>query len=327
MTERTTTRNVRDWEYLTGRDFQQIDRRTAVVTVTCSPLEVHGPHLPVIADNFEAESITMRVIELLGERHPEIRFLRLPPIYVAADVLPHAGSLMFRASTIVRVLSDLGRTLARQGFMNIWVSNFHGGVRHFVAIEQACHLTNKRYGARMVSLFSVLAKRLTEGTSDLSHVLGHIPGLATADLDGDIHAGVIETSLLLHLLGQHVDPSFKDCPPQTVDSKLAAAGKAPRTGKPGRTSRLQLLRGFAAATKYFETETYAGNPSIASAAIGEQILHVVARHAADTLSELWTGKLSPADCHSPVWPVKWIFLNQTVGRLFEWAVRYKNPIF
>jgi creatinine amidohydrolase/Fe(II)-dependent formamide hydrolase-like protein len=74
------TPNVRDWQYLTGHDFQKIDPRKTVVTVTCSPLEVHGPHLPVVADNFEAEALTTRIIELLGERHPEILFLRLPPM-------------------------------------------------------------------------------------------------------------------------------------------------------------------------------------------------------------------------------------------------------
>jgi creatinine amidohydrolase len=246
---------------------------------------------------------------------------------VAADVLPHTGSLMFRSSTIVRVLSDPGRTLARQGFKNIWVASFHGGPRHFVAIEQACHLTNKRYGARMVSLFSLLAKRFTERTANLANVLGQITGLSPEDLDGDIHAGVIETSILLHLLGQHVDPSFKDCPPRTVDSKRMNEGTPRREGQLGLPSPLQLLRGFKAALKYFETETYSGTPGIASAEIGQQIVDLLAQHSADTLSDLWTGKISPEDCHSPVWPVKWLLLSQSASRVFEWAVRYKNPIF
>ena len=38
------------WETLTKRQFDAIDRKNAVVFVTCSPLEVHGPHLPLGAD-------------------------------------------------------------------------------------------------------------------------------------------------------------------------------------------------------------------------------------------------------------------------------------
>jgi creatinine amidohydrolase len=318
---------VRDWQHLTGRHFRDMDRARTVVTVTCSPLEVHGPHLPVICDNLEAESLTRRAIERLLERHPDLQVVRLPPIYVAADVLPHPGSLMFRSSTIVRVLSDLGRTLGKQGFRHIWVSSFHGGPRHFVPIEQACHVTNKRYGTRMVSLFSVLAKRLTEGTSNLASVLGRIPGLTPEVLDGDTHGGAIETSLLLHLVGEHVDPRYAECVRRTVDLKLAEQGRAPRASKPGRASVRQLLQGFAAALKYFEDETYAGAPAVATPEIGRQILDILAAQSADTLSDLWTGQLDPRDCHSPVWPLKYVFLNQTVSRVFERAVRYRNPIF
>ena len=41
------------WETLTKRRFDAIDRERAVVMVTCSPLEVHGPHLPLGADALE----------------------------------------------------------------------------------------------------------------------------------------------------------------------------------------------------------------------------------------------------------------------------------
>ena len=61
--------------------------------------------------------------------------------------------------------------------------------------------------------------------------------------------------------------------------------------------------------KYFEAETYAGKPSIGSAEIGQEIVDVLARKATDTLSDLWTRKIPPADCHSPVWPLKWADLS------------------
>ncbi len=318
---------VRNWHEMTGREFKELDPSKVVVTVACSPMEVHGPHLPVVTDSIEAETLTARTIELLHERHPEIVFLRLLPIYVATDVLPHRGSLMFRSSTIVNVLGDLGRTLTKQGFKDIWVSNFHGGPRHFVAIEQACHLTNKRYGGRMLSTFSLLAKRLTEGTSNLSNVLGHIPGLSAAELDGDSHAGAIETSMLLHILGHRVDPCFAQLAHRTVDIKLAEQGQAPHASKPGKASIGDLFRGFKASLKYFEAETYSGKPAIASAQIGKQIVENLAGYSAQALSQVWTRQITPQECHSPLWPVKWIFLNRTASALFERAVKYRNPIF
>ena len=156
-----TTANIREWQYLTSSDFAKLDFANTVVLVTCSPLEVHGPHLPVFADIEESENIILRAAEILCQRNPRMQFLHLPPIYTAADALPQRGSLMFRSSTLVDVLSDLGRSLAAQGFKHIWVSNFHGGPRHFLAIEKAADLCNRRYGTKMVSAFSLLIQRLS----------------------------------------------------------------------------------------------------------------------------------------------------------------------
>lgn len=320
-------KNVEYWHQMTGKEFEKINKDRAVVMVTCSPIEVHGPHLPVITDNCEAEGITARTIEKMRLIHPEITFLRLPSLYVACDVLPNIGSLMFRNTTIIRVLSDLGRTLSKQGFRNIWVASFHGGPRHFVSIEQACHKTNRRYGARMVSLFSLLVKLLTEGTPDLSKVLAGVKGINPDDLVGDTHAGLIETSMMLYLMGDRVDPSYKELPRITVDLKLTSEGKEPRNHRTGRSSIPELIQGFKASLEYFAKTTYSGAPAGSSAEIGYQILDILSDKCVDVLSKLWRGEISVEDCHSPVWKIKWVFLLPFVSKVFERTVGYKNPIF
>lgn len=319
--------NVRYWHQLTGKEFENINKDRSVVMVTCSPIEVHGPHLPVITDNCEAEGITAKTIEKMGALHPEITFLRLPTLYVACDVLPHTGSLMFRNTTIIRVLSDLGRTLAKQGFRNIWVASFHGGPRHFVSIEQACHKTNKRYGAKMVSLFSLLVKLLTEGTPDLSKVLAGVKGINPEDLVGDTHAGLIETSMMLYLMGNKVDPCFKELPRMTVDLKLISEGKEPCQHRTGRSSIPDLMRGFKASLEYFAKITYSGAPANSSPEIGAQILDILSDRCVEALRRLWRGEISVEDCHSPVWKIRWVFLLPFVSKIFERAIGYKNPIF
>lgn len=322
----TADGHVRDWQYMTGPEIDAVDRARAVVVVSCSPLEVHGPHLPVITDNLEAQGIADRTIALMAARHPEMVFLRLPPIYVATDVLPHVGSLAFRSSTITRVLEDLGRSLAVQGFRNIWVSSFHGGPRHFVPIEVACDRVNRRYGAKMVSLFSLMINRLTGGSSDLSTVLGHLDGIAKEDLVGDSHGGAVETSMMLYLLGQHVHDGYRDLPHRTVDIRLREDGKSP-LAQEGRPSVPELLRGFKAKLKYYEAETYSGQPALASAELGEAFIDTLAGHAVEALSDLWTGRLKISQCHSPIWKVRWLFTVPAVSWVFERALRYNNRVF
>lgn len=291
--------------------------------VTCSPLEVHGPHLPVITDNLEAETLSLRVMEVLNERHPRLEFVHLPPIYVAADVLPHPGSVMFRSSTITRVLSDLGRSLARQGFVHIWIASFHGGPRHFIPIEVACERTNRRYGTKMISAFSLLINRLTRGGSELSEVLGHIDGVTPEELRGDHHGGAIETSMMLHAAGDQVDPGYRELPQRTLEMKRREAGLAPLPAK----GVLDLMKSFKHKLKYYESETYSGKPSIASAEIGREMMDVLARHTADALEDVWSGVLPPEKCHSPIWPLRWIFTSELLSRVFERAVKYQQRVF
>ena len=107
----TTEPVWREWHSMTGAEIDAVPRDRAIVLVTVSPLEVHGPHLPTICDNLEAEALSHAFAAKLKRRDPSLQFLHLPPIYTAADVLPHVGSLAFRPSTILAVLEDLGESV------------------------------------------------------------------------------------------------------------------------------------------------------------------------------------------------------------------------
>jgi creatinine amidohydrolase/Fe(II)-dependent formamide hydrolase-like protein len=307
---------IREWKDLTGPALTALDREHTVVVVSCSPLEVHGPHLPVSADMCEAEGLLHRTMELLLERDAKLSFVRLPPIYVAADVLPHRGSLKFRASTVVRVLTELGTTLARQGFKDIWVANFHGGPRHFVAIERAAHDVNRRAGARMLSVFGLLLKELTGGSSDLATLLGGMGGITEAELRGDSHGGLIETALLLHLTGENVDPAFAQLPPRSLEIVLRERGEPPLQ-KGERPTALELIRSFPLKQRYYEVETYAGAPAKASPELGKRYLDVLAGKSADALAKVLSGERALRDVHSPLWPMRHVILSRAVGWLFD----------
>lgn len=309
---------IREWKYLTGSDFQKMDRARTVVLVTCSPLEVHGPHLPVITDNLEAQKIAERAVELLHPQFPDRQFVHMPPIFVASDVLPHPGSVNFRSSTIVAVLEDLGRSLAAQGFVDIWVTSFHGGPRHFVPIEVAAHNVNRRHGVRMVSVFSLMMARLTGGSSDLTNFFAGVPGIGDGDLLGDHHGGAIETSLMLHLLGDKVQTGYGELPHNVVP-EIEHTGHKPRLG--------EILRGFKHKLKFYERSTYSGKPSVASAEAGAEMLERLAAAAADALGELLRGELPEEKWHSPIWRVRWLFTSRTVGWAFEKWARFESQVW
>lgn len=306
------------WETLTKKRFDEIDRKRAVVLVTCSPLEVHGPHLPLGADALEGEGLAERSLRFLPESQHDRSCLKLPFIYAASDPVPQPGSLAFRPSTIIAVLEDLGRSLAAQGFENVIVSNFHGSPRHFLAIETACDRVSKATGIRMVCLFSAMLTRLGVQGSELGDVLGHIDGIEKSDFDADTHGGLVETSQLLALHPDLIDPDYKLLPKRSVGIWAGENGIAhERAGDPSLGALRKMLAGFKNSLQYFADETYSGSPGKASAELGEQFLDVLAERAAGALDDLLEGRLPEEEWHSPAWKLRHVFVNPLAVRFFD----------
>jgi len=306
-------RSIR-WETLTKKQFDAIDRERAVVLVTCSPMEVHGPHLPLGADCLEGQGLAERALRFLPERHRDRMFLQLPFAWAACDGVPQPGTVAFRPSTTIAFLEDMGRSLALQGFQNVMVSNFHGSPRHFLAIETACERITRRHRIRMASVFSLMLSRLNGGGSELGEVLGHLPGVVKADLAGDTHAGFVETSQLLALHPEWVDPDYKSLSRRTPESGEKAE------------SFLAMLRGVKSGIRYFLSETYAGAPAGATAEIGEQILDLLAGRTAEAVAEILDGTLPPEQWHSPLWRLRHLFVHPWAVRLFNRLLQVPPPV-
>jgi len=306
------------WETLTKKEFDRIDRERAIVMVTCSPLEVHGPHLPLGADALEGEGLSERTLRFLPDAHKQRTFLKLPFIYAATDTVPQAGSLHFRPSTTIAVLEDLGRSLAAQGFQNVVVSNFHGSPRHFLAIETACHTVSAERDINMVPIFSLMVSRLNGGGSELGEVLGHLPGVEKADFDGDTHGGLVETSQLLALHPDWVDPDYKALPRRTVDIWLEERGESRPKVKPNGLAALPgMIQDFKAGLAFFRDESYSGMPEKASAELGNQILDLLAERTAGALVEILEDRLPRDEWHSPVWKLRHLFVNPAAVAFFD----------
>ena len=197
--------------------LKALDRSNTVVMFTASPLEEHGPHLPVGTDLFEAEFIARGLADRIVDEKPGWRVLIGPALPLGAWTFDESGTLRTRARTVRNMVLDYGAALAEQGFRYILVTNAHGGPGHVVALEEAAAAVSRRYGVRMLSVSGpILWKVLRGGFNErLESVLGR--PLAPAERDGlygDAHAGIWETSLILKIRPELVDPGFRELVPQ-----------------------------------------------------------------------------------------------------------------
>src|SRR5713226_3720545 len=193
-----------------------LDRRRTVVIFAVSPLEEHGPHLPVGTDLFHAEFFIEGLAKRLLEAKPDWTVLLGPSLPVGASAFDKAGTLLVRARTVRNATLDYGAALARHGFEYILVTNGHAGPRHVVALEEASAVVSRRYGVRMLSVSGpVLWKFLRcKFTEQLEPLLGRaLTATEREAMRGDVHGGLWETSLLMRLRPELVESARWALPP------------------------------------------------------------------------------------------------------------------
>ena len=185
----------RFWADLSTRDFAEA--RTwglAAQTVAVLPVaavEQHGPHLPLSVDAALLDGVIQAALPLLPA---ELPVLFLPPqqLGLSTEHRSYPGTLTLSPSTLIALWTELGECVARAGIKKLLLLNGHGGnvsPMDIVARElrQRCGLLV--YSASWFSL--PLPDEVAGRFSAEEHRFG-------------IHAGEIETSMMLHLAPQTV---------------------------------------------------------------------------------------------------------------------------
>ena len=140
-----------------------LDRERTAVIVTVSPLEEHGPHLPVGVDAFAARHFARAVADRLVASRPGWSVVLMPTLHLGSFTFETVGTVSVRQRVVRDALIDYGRSFARAGFRWIFVANGHGGPGHLTALEEASAIVSRRFGVTMASLTGSLAWEFFRG--------------------------------------------------------------------------------------------------------------------------------------------------------------------
>ena len=207
---------VRLLEEMSTPALDALDRARTVVVLTVSPLEEHGPHLPVGVDAITARHFAENIAERLVASRPGWTVLLAPTLHLGSFTFQAVGTVSVRQRVVRDALVDHGGSLARSGFRHILVANGHGGPGHLTALEEASAIVSRRHGVTMASLSGHLAWQLLRGryTDKIEAALGRpLSDDERQALADDAHGGWWETSLMLLLRPDLVDPSYRVLPP------------------------------------------------------------------------------------------------------------------
>jgi creatinine amidohydrolase len=173
----------RYWQDLTTKEFASLDAERTIAVLPVGAVEQHGPHLPVWVDS----AINCGIIERAVPKIPDdlsVLVLPLMPVGKSDEHLAFPGTLSLSAETLIRVWTEIGESIHRTGIRKLVLFNSHGGQPQIMDIV-ARDLRVRH--AMLVVAYSWYAGGLPAGLFD------------EAEVRHGIHAGAVETSMMLHL--------------------------------------------------------------------------------------------------------------------------------
>jgi creatinine amidohydrolase len=296
-------------EELSTTALDALDRASTVILLTVSPLEEHGPHLPLGVDAFTARHFAEAIAERLVAARPGWSVVLAPTLHIGSFTFDTVGTVTVRQRAVRDTVTDYGASLARADFRYILVSNGHGGPGHLVALEEAAAIVSRRYGITMASFAGHLAWQFLRGRylprieAALGRALSDEERQAFAE---DAHGGWWETSVMLLLRPDLVDPAYRSLPPARYPLSRRIRPNYPlRNGGQG----------------------YVGHPALADPAFAKAASEVLLQELMELVDGLLDGRIRPAQRRSPFfsipffrtgfWPIAGLLAGLVVGTLWR----------
>jgi creatinine amidohydrolase len=174
---------------MTTAEFEALDKSRAIALLPVGAIEQHGPHLPVCVDAAINAGVLKRALEMLPDDLPLVT-LPAVPYGKSVEHDDFAGTVSLSASTLRAVWTDIGDAMHRSGFTKLILFNSHGGQPQIMDV--VARDLRKRHGMLVVTC-SWFSFGLPEGVFD------------DDELKHGLHAGDVETSVMLHLRPEVVD--------------------------------------------------------------------------------------------------------------------------
>jgi creatinine amidohydrolase len=254
-------------ERMTCVEIDSLDRKKTIVFLPLSPIEEHGPHLPVGTDFFAVMDISRLAIPLVEKADPSLNCLLHPgiPLGCVDITRDFPGTISLKGNTLREVVYAIAASFAQHGFRYLIIVNHHYDLYHMKAISLAINKARKKLN---ILLFEPLGTSFFASQPEMASPLS---GEKEFNLDREGHAEFEETSYILYRYPELVKGSWRDLPPVYVDLVK------------------QYLLGRRTLKKMGAKQGYVGTPAKATVEYGQSYLEVQAQKVAEGALKLYRG--------------------------------------
>jgi creatinine amidohydrolase len=268
-------------EEMSAPALDALDRARTVVVLAVSPLEEHGPHLPVGVDAMTARHLAESIAERVVTERPGWSAVLAPTLHLGSFTFEAVGTVSIRQRVVRDAVVDYGSAFARARFRYVLIANGHAGPGHLVALEEAAAIVSRRHRITMASLTGHLAWEFLRGRM-LPRIEEALGGpLSAGDRRAfaeDAHAGWWETSVMLMLRPDLVDPDYRSLEPARYSlGRRLVPNYAVRKGAMG----------------------YVGHPALADPGFAKAAAGVLLDEVMRFVDDLLDGRVRPEKRRSP----------------------------
>jgi creatinine amidohydrolase len=256
---------------MTWVEVEALDKDHSFVLLPISPIEEHGPHLPLGTDIFGAHDIAQLAAKNVCEKDSTLQAILSPviPLGCSPITADFPGTISMRGKTLYNLLIDFCTGLADSGFKYIVVVNHHLDSVHLKAILEAIETVCERYGIKIIETAGrIFYSRITVEEITKGEEMG-------LSMKTEIHADVRETSFIKYKYPHLIKHNLEQLPPVRIDIREG------------------LQKGLTTFKTMGASQGYIGTPSLASAALGKIHLEEQAQITADMIKQLISGQPLP----------------------------------
>jgi creatinine amidohydrolase len=234
------------------------DKEKAVVVLPVASVEQHGPHLPLFTDSLIVQEVLDRSLALLPA---DFQVWTLPLLCYgkSTEHTAFAGTVTLTSETFIQVLKEIAASVARSGFSRLAIVNGHGGNTEI--IDFVIRDIREQTGMLVFALHVFL--RVATPTA----------GLTEAEKTYGIHAGDVETSILLRC---HPELVRRELAPSSLPVHLTTFKHPPFMGP----------LTFAWLTPDISRDGVLGDATLANSDKGERFLADAAEQVAGLLGDI-----------------------------------------
>ena len=191
------------FEELSWKQIDKLDRNKTIFFLPISPMEEHGPHLPVGTDFLTIKDTVNDAIKILNKEKPDLTYVLLPavPVGFCKFNTDFPGSISVSGKVVRDIVYSVGSSLGNHGFKFLIVCTYHMAIPHLRGIYSAMKKLESQFKIKTSEPWSpyYYNKEMEKREPKLGF-----------DTSKEVHACFRETSLMKYQYPYLVDESYKN---------------------------------------------------------------------------------------------------------------------